>query len=275
MEASMFHPSHVISHPGRRGSHRRHGFTLIEVLVVVAILALLVAILLPSLAAARDRAKALVSATNLRSIQQGLYFYLQANNDTLPDSGHTWEVLLKYVQKAGVKKTTGSAASPSLFMKAEVYQCPGDLIPHTSSWDVRDPVTNVVLKTYNIDTSYGVNTSLTWLVRPSSGVTGVQRKMSTVKRPADIVSFCDSGDDDFNGAGPWILSEKNDVNNQVGHEIHHKTGNNFAYSDGHVQFHKAFLQSPPQYGLPPFPSAWIPNWDGVEYKNWVRDPPQP
>ena len=52
-----------------------HGFTLIELLVVVAIIALLVAILLPSLQEARRMAKVVVCATNLRSYAMGLVLY--------------------------------------------------------------------------------------------------------------------------------------------------------------------------------------------------------
>jgi len=51
-----------------RPSRRRGGFTLIEVLVVVAIIALLVAILLPSLARARKLARRTLCANNLHAI---------------------------------------------------------------------------------------------------------------------------------------------------------------------------------------------------------------
>ncbi len=56
-----------------RGSRR--GFTLIEVLVVVAIIALLIAILLPSLKAARDQARIVACTTNLHDFGTALYTY--------------------------------------------------------------------------------------------------------------------------------------------------------------------------------------------------------
>jgi len=56
-------------------SARRTAFTLIELLVVVAIIALLVSILLPSLNKAREQAKASVCASQLRSFGQASALY--------------------------------------------------------------------------------------------------------------------------------------------------------------------------------------------------------
>ncbi len=49
-------------------SNRRHGFTIIELLVVVAIIALLIAILLPAIGKAREQAMVSQSLSNLRNI---------------------------------------------------------------------------------------------------------------------------------------------------------------------------------------------------------------
>ena len=70
--------------PVRPVRAQRSGFTLIELLIVIAILSLLLSILLPSLAKARQMAKDVVCTTNLKAIGLGWHLYLYDNDDTFP-----------------------------------------------------------------------------------------------------------------------------------------------------------------------------------------------
>jgi prepilin-type N-terminal cleavage/methylation domain-containing protein len=63
---------------------KRRGFTLIELLVVVAIIALLIAILLPSLGKARELSNRSVCAANLKGIVQSMNVYGADNSDNYP-----------------------------------------------------------------------------------------------------------------------------------------------------------------------------------------------
>lgn len=60
-----------------------HGFTLIELLVVIAIIAILAAILLPVLEAAKKRAQVTICLNNMRELGQAVHMYAADNNDEM------------------------------------------------------------------------------------------------------------------------------------------------------------------------------------------------
>ncbi len=64
---------------------RRQGaFTLVELLVVISIIALMIALLLPSLAAARESGRSVQCLSNLRQLSPGFELYYQSEKEWMP-----------------------------------------------------------------------------------------------------------------------------------------------------------------------------------------------
>ncbi len=109
-------------------SHRCSGFTLIEVLVVIAVIAILAAILFPTFARARENARRSSCQSNLHQIGLGFAQYTKDYDDHYPlglqaDWNNGWPTTVQpYIQSV------------------EVFRCPDDdvsvLAP--ADWDLLD-----------------------------------------------------------------------------------------------------------------------------------------
>jgi prepilin-type N-terminal cleavage/methylation domain-containing protein/prepilin-type processing-associated H-X9-DG protein len=82
--------------PPARESAATRGFTLVELLVVIGIIAILISVLLPALSRARGAANSAACLSNLRQIGQAMHMYVNTNKGSLPygywDGGAQWQL---------------------------------------------------------------------------------------------------------------------------------------------------------------------------------------
>jgi prepilin-type N-terminal cleavage/methylation domain-containing protein/prepilin-type processing-associated H-X9-DG protein len=158
----------------RRSSPRRRAFTLIELLVVVAIIALLIAMLMPSMDKARGASRMIKCQTILRQIAVASSFYSAEFHDyflpqsvpgAIPGSGpyHEWFQMPHFQRSLSIPVPTSTRP---------VYNTPAGLICPDARWVLNNPGTNEGKYTkpaatppagqtlmYRLDLTYGHNAS--------------------------------------------------------------------------------------------------------------------
>ena len=249
----------------------RRAFTLIELLLVIAIIAILAAILMPVFGHAKQRAQGIQCVSNLRQMTMGWQVYTDENNNKYPpnaamghnhpavgeDAGNpSWVAGVLTVSGdnyAGVDdntnamKLTGTQYTPfgsigGYTKTPNVYHCPGDSSQDPGSGQIR--VRSISMNGWiNPGRTNGSDSPL-W---DEPFVKFTQPADFHSKSPADIFVFLDERAESINDGWLWVSTSGYNDDGSVNMDnlevadlpaIYHNKCSAFSFADGRAELHR-------------------------------------
>ena len=238
-------------------SQSRAAFTIVELLVVVAIIGVLIGLLLPAVQSARAAGRRMQCASNIRQVALGVITYADAHRGRFPSRTHTedesrhlhWiEQLAPFVESVDVIRLCPDDPLGGLRMNG----LPG------SGIDYADPQHADPAKRFMPQTSYVANGYLSFdeTVLRSKGINNLNKLVARSKavmlfekysdpkiladRAKQIDELLESHFDHTHSPDwfRWYPSRKDRVTQAIAADIQldrHANGGHFAYADGHVE----------------------------------------
>jgi prepilin-type N-terminal cleavage/methylation domain-containing protein/prepilin-type processing-associated H-X9-DG protein len=251
----------------------RGGFTLIELLVVIAIIAILAALLMPSLSGARSRVMTVACLNNLKQIQACWHLYAVDNRDLLVPNNSIMGVTATGGSGALATGDSWCMAEPTaenvqsglLFeynRSLGIYHCPADRSTLTDpSGNSPDPLR---ARSYNMSQSVNGYPEFSWI---TSNCIPFFKTLTAIQKPnvSSCLVFIDENeytlldaqfgmptDPYWPGEDAWWDMPSN----------RHNQGGNLGFADGHAEHWK--------WTVPKIFLEWIQWVPPEEMPDWLR-----
>jgi prepilin-type N-terminal cleavage/methylation domain-containing protein/prepilin-type processing-associated H-X9-DG protein len=241
------------SEPERRFHTRFHGFTLIEILVVVGIIAVLIALLLPVMIGAKRAARKVECMANVRALSRAWEQYHTAHMGQLIFMGDTSAVnemgfsiawVTKGPDEEGIKKGGLWPYTQTL----RIYRCPSDPSPRLRSYS---------------GNSFLIGDYSLWSNMPET-IAAMNDAPHTFVFTEEALQNPPPGQ--APGLTPFIVSPAGDVWESVPASFH-RDGVNVSFADGHCEFYRF---SDPRTAKISAPKTSTPNNpDLKQFQSWI------